>query len=728
MTTDKACRAEELLTGIAAKLPLVDATELGVLAEIQSKLERLAADKTPPKALRGMAARAAKLATHIIMAETPFDTGMKKLGEAVAAMLRAVEQRSAVETPDETRGAATPEPCASEGGDTGEAAAADDATESAASPAAVNTPAAADTAPPSPPQDQDPEPGRRIDADPALLADFITEAHDHIHTAETGLLELENDPANAESLNTVFRACHTIKGVSGFLGLKEINKLSHSIENVMDQARRGELALQPGHIDLLLESFDCLKALVASLEQSMAGAAYEIPAVYASIMERLANPVAVSPVEIPSVPEGARLGDILVQKGAVSEQEISAAAQAQESGDHRKLGEILIEKGAASPRDVAAALAGQAASRQSSRHIEETVRVPVERLDQLVDAIGEAVIAQSMLIADPAIAAMRNSALEKKAANAALIMRKVQELSMSLRMVSIRSTFQKMARLVRDLAKKSGKEVDFFTEGEDTELDKSVVENIGDPLIHMLRNAIDHGIEDSVDERVRLGKPARARVSLRAFHRAGNIYVEVSDDGRGLDREAILAKAIKQGLCAEADKLSDQDIYQFIFRPGFSTAKKVTDVSGRGVGMDVVRKNIQALRGSVEIHTEKGKGSTFSIRLPLTLAIIDGMIVKVGGETYILPTLSIVESIRPQPGQVETILNKGEILRVRESHVRLVRAGSLLNRHESKTDATEGIAIIAEDMLGRRIALLVDEIVGQQQVVIKNIGLSLIHI
>jgi two-component system chemotaxis sensor kinase CheA len=327
-----------------------------------------------------------------------------------------------------------------------------------------------------------------------------------------------------------------------------------------------------------------------------------------------------------------------------------------------------------------------------------------------------------MIAADSVIMASGNQALERKVTQTGLIMRQVQELSMSLRMVSIKATFQKMARLVRDLSKKSGKDVEFVMEGEDTELDKSVVENIGDPLIHMIRNAIDHGVEDSVEERIRRGKPARARVTLRAFHKAGSIYIEICDDGRGLDRDAILAKAIRQGMCGEQDKLSEQEIHQFIFAPGFSTAKTITDISGRGVGMDVVKRNIQALRGSVDIHSEPGVGATFSIRLPLTLAIIDGMIVRVGPESYIIPTLSIVESLKPKNDQVETVLGKGELIKVRGALIPFERLSRLFQENGDEINACDGIVIIIEDMLGKRVALLVDEIIGQQQVVIKSLG------
>ncbi|MBD3320217.1 MAG: hypothetical protein GF350_03890 [Chitinivibrionales bacterium] len=561
--------------------------------------------------------------------------------------------------------------------------------------------------------------------DPSLIKDFVTESRDHINSGESLLLELESNPSDPEHLNSIFRSCHTVKGVAGFLGLKEVGELAHSMENVMDMARKGNLVLEPPHIDLLLESMDCLKEFIAIVENTLNGEAYTLPESYGRIMKNLASPRdlgTAAEIEPASSPEK-KVGEILIEKGEASQEEVQHALAAQEKGDKRKIGEILVEKKNTTSRNVAGALASQNAARKAV--VEETIRVPVDRLDQLVDAIGEAVIAQSMIAADPAVLKTGSQKLERKIAQTGLIMRQVQELSMSLRMISIKSTFQKMARLVRDLSKKSGKEVNFITEGEDTELDKSVVENIGDPLIHMIRNSVDHGIEDTSDDRIRAGKEPVGTVKLSAFHKAGCIYIEITDDGRGLDKDAIMQKAVKQGIARGDEKLSDQEIYQFIFAPGFSTAKKVTDVSGRGVGMDVVRRNIQSLRGSIEIKSEQGNGTTFSIRLPLTLAIIDGMIVRLKDESYIVPTLSIIESLKPRDNQIESVLNKGEMMKVRGELLNFVRLESVFGTNGHTTDPGEGIAIIVENMIGKRIAMLVDEILGQQQVVIKSLGQGL---
>jgi two-component system chemotaxis sensor kinase CheA len=561
-----------------------------------------------------------------------------------------------------------------------------------------------------------------LSCDTSLLNDFITEARDHLHAAETLLLELETDPGNKENLNTIFRAWHTLKGVAGFLGLKEIASLAHKMESQMDLARKGELVLGPGPIDVFLEGNDCLKALIAAIEPAMKGEPFLIPENYDALINKLSTHLSGDISAPATTSKGAdkKMGELLVESGTASPAEVENALAKQAGGDTRKIGEILLDESAVPARAVGNALVAQSTARQM-KNIEETIRVPVNRIDQLVDSIGEAVIAQSMVNANPLLMSVTDQALATKIAHANTIMRQIQELAMSLRMVSIKSTFQKMARLARDLSKKCDRDLEFVTEGEDTELDKSVVENIGDPLIHMIRNSIDHGIEPR-EERLTSGKPAKALVKLRAFHRAGSIFIEVMDDGKGLDKDAIFKKAASKGLCKEGANLSDQEIFQFIFLPGFSTAKVVTDVSGRGVGMDVVRRNIESLRGSCEISSVWGKGTTFSIRLPLTLAIVDGMVVRSGTDKYIIPTLAILESLKATAEQVQTVLGKGKMLSVRGELISMVHLGALLQRANEMWDVTNGIVMIVEDMLGKKIGIFLDEIIGQQQVVIKTLG------
>ena len=292
---------------------------------------------------------------------------------------------------------------------------------------------------------------------------------------------------------------------------------------------------------------------------------------------------------------------------------------------------------------------------------------------------------------------------------------------MSLRMIPIRSTFRRMARLARDVASKVGKKVVLDTKGEDTELDKTVVDAIGDPLVHMIRNAVDHGLEATAEDRIAAGKNPVGRIELRAFHQGGSIHVEIEDDGRGLNREQILAKAVDRGIVTADDSLSDSEVFNLIFAPGFSTAEKVTDVSGRGVGLDVVKRNIEALRGRTEIRSTLGKGTVFSIRLPLTLAIIDGMVVRVGRERYILPTVSIVRMISPGHDDLMSVLGRGTLLTVDDELIPLFRLDEIFSVPDAIQRLDKASAVIVEHE-SRKYAFLVDELLGQQQTVIKPLG------
>ena len=562
------------------------------------------------------------------------------------------------------------------------------------------------------------------DCDSNLVQDFITEARGHLDNADIQLLTIENDNEDQEALNAVFRSFHTIKGVAGFLDLKEISELSHVAEDLLDRARKGSLALSGAAIDTIFETVDTLRTLVSQVEQALSsGEPVEIDPALTALMVKLGEVVEGKSYDTAPLPvdPDKKLGEILVESGRVKAEAVTKALSKKDQNE--KIGEALVKKGGIAAKEVAGALRAQQAARKAKEgvKVKETVNIDTERLDKLIDAIGELVIAESMVSQDEEVLFSASARVSRNLAHLNKITRVVQELGMSMRMVPIRPTFQKMARLVRDLAKKADKDVEFFTSGEETELDRSVVERIGDPLIHLIRNAVDHGIEDSGEERIKAGKPAKSRVGLSAYHQGGSIFIEVTDDGRGLDREAILVKARERGIIQDGSEMTDREVFNLVFAPGFSTAKKVTDVSGRGVGMDVVKRNIEALRGTIELKSELGKGTTVSLRLPLTLAIIDGMIILVGNERYIVPTLSVVESLRPQKKDLSTVYGRGEMLSVRGSLMPLFRASTIFKVNNKKIDPTEVLAIIVENQ-GRHVALLVDSLIGQQQVVIKNLG------
>ncbi|MDR1578529.1 MAG: chemotaxis protein CheA [Deltaproteobacteria bacterium] len=424
--------------------------------------------------------------------------------------------------------------------------------------------------------------------------------------------------------------------------------------------------------------------------------------------------------------QGRLLGEILVSMGRLEHEHLEDALKSQDGLKETKLGEILLKNKIGAPDKVAAALREQKLSEVSPTATTHTVKVDTQKLDGLIDLVGELVITQSLVTANSSIKFLKEQKIIKDLAQVSRITSELQRNAMSLRMVQISQTFRKMNRLVRDLAHKFEKDVEFVTVGEDTDIDRNMVESIYDPLVHMIRNSLDHGLE-SPQERVAVGKKPKGLVCLRAYHQGGNVVIELTDDGRGLDRERVVARAVARGLIASGENLSVQAIHNLVFHPGFSTKDHVTEVSGRGVGMDVVRKSIETLRGKVDFTSEPGQGSTVTIRLPLTLAIIDGMIVRVGDNRYILPTISINESFRPKPEEYFTVKNQGEMIKVRDNLLPLVRLADIVSRSGPRADPASGLVVVVENE-GQRCCLLVDEVLGKQEVVIKSLGETLKYV
>ncbi|MFO7985603.1 MAG: chemotaxis protein CheA [Desulfatiglandaceae bacterium] len=555
------------------------------------------------------------------------------------------------------------------------------------------------------------------DADTDLIAEFITESTDLIEAAEEALLALETDPEDMDAVGTVFRAFHTVKGVSAFLELMAISEMAHHAESLLSRVRDREIRYSGGYADLALRSLDMIKHMVQLVQGALEGTPLYKPEGYDDLMEVLASPEEAGISDEYDAEAGVkspRVGDFLVAEGKADRTKVEEAAS--NEGEDR-IGVKMIKSKAAKVEDVAQALRTQRAI-QGKHVVESSVRVSTGRLDRLVDMVGELVIAHAMVAQDEAVVAGDNYDLLKKVSQTSKIVRELQTLGMSMRMIPLKGTFTKMTRLVRDVSRKVGKHVNLKTEGEETEIDRNMVDVINDPLMHMVRNSVDHGIE-SPEEREKAGKPEQGTVRLAAYHAAGSVVVEIEDDGRGLDADSIMAKARERGLVSKDASLSKREIFNLIFEPGFSTAKTVTDVSGRGVGMDVVKKNIDSLRGQVEIDSEWGKGSTFRMRLPLTLAIIDGMVVRVGDETYIIPTGSIVRSIKPEEDDLTTVLNRGEMLSLQGNLLPVFRLGSLFNIHDHQDNK---LVVVVEDDKQKQAGLIIDDLVGRQQIVIKSLG------
>jgi two-component system chemotaxis sensor kinase CheA len=563
------------------------------------------------------------------------------------------------------------------------------------------------------------------DVDEELLSEFIAEGSDLIEKAEEALLSLETNPEDMDSIGMVFRAFHTVKGTSAFLELTLIAELGHHAESLLSRVRDGEIRYSGGYADLSLRALDMIKELMEGVQAALTGEPLLKPGGYDELVKVLSDPESAGITDEAGDMDAPRVGDLLVAQGKIDRDTLEEAA---ETHPDEKLGVAVVKSQAASVKDVGQALRAQNRIKGGQKVVDSSVRVSTRRLDRLIDMVGELVIAHSMVAQDELIINSDNHDLAKKVAHTSKIVRELQDISMSMRMVPLKATFNKMARLVRDVSRKVGKNVNFISEGEDTEIDRNLVNIINDPLVHMVRNAVDHGIE-LPETRVQNGKSETGEVQLLAYHSAGSVVVEIRDDGQGLEREMILTKAREKGLIPESGDsneraLSDREVFNMIFEPGFSTAQVVTDVSGRGVGMDVVKKNIESLRGQVEIKSEWGQGSVFKMSLPLTLAIIDGMVVRVGSETYVIPTVSIIRSIKPQTGDLSTVLNRGEMLSLPSGLVPLYRMDRLYHIEDATDDPAGAIIVIVEDE-ERQAGLVVDELIGRQQVVIKSLGESM---
>jgi len=508
--------------------------------------------------------------------------------------------------------------------------------------------------------------------DPELVADFILESREHLTSIEQRLLTLEREPKDADAINSVFRGFHTIKGLAGFLEFTAIQEVSHDVETALNLAREGKLAVTPAVIDVILEAVDYLSRAIAAVES---GRACERNPGHDRLLEKVRALMAEEPgVPVPETPP-------------------ETAAQPKADGK----------------RPDAAA--------------ESSVRVDTAKLDYLVDMVGEMVIAQSLVRHNQVVTAASEPGLQRDLAQLSRITGEVQRTAMAMRMVPIGQLFQRTARQVRDLSRKVGKQVELVTRGEDTELDKTIAEELSDPLMHMVRNSIDHGIE-TPDGRRAAGKAPRATITLAAYHQAGQIVIEVADDGRGLDCQKILAKARQKALILDDAHPSESEIFRLILEPGFSTAAQITDISGRGVGMDVVRKQVEKLRGRIEIRSQVAQGTTFLLKLPLTLAIIDGLVVTVGHHRYIVPLFAVREMFRPAVESMFTVQNRQEMALVRGRLLPVLRLYRRFGLAPRTKDPCQALLIVAATE-GQPFCLMVDDLIGKQEVVIKNLGAGL---
>jgi two-component system chemotaxis sensor kinase CheA len=537
-----------------------------------------------------------------------------------------------------------------------------------------------------------------------VLSEFTSEAEEHLNVTEQILIDAGETPDN-NAINGIFRCVHSIKGASAYFGLEEIAKTSHVTENLIDEARSGQRTFDAGLTELMLGYIDLQKKLLGNAKNAIKNGGVinrlDQTQTYLAGLNAYVNKASgAAAFEVASTKEKTSTPKEHAPAPVAAEAKPATPKNHEDHGNNQDHG------------------GGNKDTRRLD--IKTFVKVETNRLDQLIDTIGEMCTYNQMLIKMCRQYLPNVAAVNKNMHQVEKISRELRDIGMSMRLDPIRGLFQKMSRLVWDTAKKLGKQINFKMDGEDTELDRTLIDKLADPLMHMARNAIDHGIEKPAD-REAAGKPKVGTVQLKAFHAGGSVHIQIIDDGRGLDPQKLLAKAIEKGIAQPGTQYSEQEIYAFIFAPGFSTAAVVTDVSGRGVGMDVVKKNIESMRGRVHIKSIVGQGTVFTIELPLTLAIIDGVEIKVGTESYILPALSIVELMRPERSMLSTTLKEGETFHFRGKYLPLFRLGDLYSVAPRFTDPVDALVIVVESG-GEFVALMVDEVLSTQSIVIKRLG------
>ena len=558
---------------------------------------------------------------------------------------------------------------------------------------------------------------------PEMVDRFLAESADLADEVERKTLALAKEgKGGSEAINDIFRAIHTIKGNSGFFGHALLEGLCMDLESLLDKARRGDSPINDALTNTILERIDGIRASIATVvlidaEGKALGRAKDAAS-------PSAGPGAPDTRDPKTAPEAhyRPLGEILVDLGTVNEEEIKQALDIQE----RPLGEILVESGIALATDVDKALEIQRASAGSAERTvddiqRKEIRVDTAKLDKLFELVGELITAESMVLGSPDLSGLKLDNFQKSFSGLNKISREIQETAMMIRMIPLEGLFHKMTRLIRDLSRKFDKPVEFRSSGQETEMDKNVIEQVSDPLVHILRNAIDHGLE-SPAKRAAAGKPPTGTIYLDAKYEGSEIWISVRDDGAGLDRERILMKAVERGLVkGDPSAIPDDEAWKLIFEPGFSTAEVVTEVSGRGVGMDVVKKNLERIRGRVDIKTERGKGTDFILKIPLTMAIIDGITIRSGQNHYSIPLGDILEFFKATPAQITVTEHGEEAVNLRGSILPLIKLGEVFTIPGAALDPTQGIIIVVQSA-GRKACLLIDEVVGNQQIVVKSLS------
>ena len=572
-----------------------------------------------------------------------------------------------------------------------------------------------------------------------IVESFVVETREIFEQLDTDLIELEQRPDDAELVNRIFRAVHTVKGTAGFLGLEAISHLTHNFEDVLNRLRKGDIQFEPSMLDVMLEAFDWMKVLLQQVENRKLE-----PVDLGEIVGKLKALTGKEPAkegehtlseEAPQTVADEE-NSSSERQDVAPEESVAASEDSTDQVASKSEASPVVEQGSPEPEkkqsaqpsrlEKAASAARKAADKLKLK--DSTIRVEVNRLDHLMNLVGELVLGRNRLSQvtealhhGEGDAELWMHRLVETTSQIDLITTELQSALIKVRMVPVGRVFSRFPRVVRDIAREFNKKIDLVIEGEDTELDKSLIEELGDPLLHLVRNAADHGIE-TPEERVKAGKPEKGRIRLAAEYEGNYVVIYIEDDGKGMDPEKLKKKAIDVGILSreEAASMSDEEAFALIFRPGFSTADKVSKVSGRGVGMDVVKTNLSRLNGTIEIRSEIGKGTTFALRLPLTLAIIQGLLVRVRDEIFVIPLHAVIEVVGMTSEDINSIYGQ-EVVRIREQVIPLIRIGELLDVPGYTRDAEHFYTVVA-GVAHHRIGLVVDELLGQQEIVIKTIG------
>lgn len=558
-----------------------------------------------------------------------------------------------------------------------------------------------------------------LSKDPALLQDFLNECDELLAQLDQDLVALESAPEDSDLLNRIFRAFHTIKGTSGFMGFQQVVDLTHQAEDVLNAMRKGECKANRRAMDVFLKALDQLRRMLADIRLGQPRS-YELGELLGSLRQ----------VMQPSAPDRPMLGEILVAEGVITHAERRAALE-DAAATKQKLGEVLIQKNLVTPGQIQEALSKQV-SASALKDSALTVRVGVEKLDDFVNLAGELVLERNRinrLAQEFAVRTISRDDLERSlmdfSRRLSFITDELQATSLKTRMVPVDAVFRKFPRMIRDLSHSLGKEVSLVIRGEKTEVDRAIVEEIADPLLHLIRNSIDHGIE-SPSVREAAGKPRKGTLRLEARPQGETIAIQVSDDGAGINPQRVGAKAVERGMIA-AERLRSMrpaEVLDLIFLPGFSTAERTSEVSGRGVGMDVVRANLKKLNGTIDLQSEVGRGTTIILKLPLTLAILPVLLVRVSDQTFALPLRSVTEILRADVSQLH-VSDSVEMLHVRDQVIPLGRMRKLLRLDDASPDTGGQIRVVVMAAGDRKLALMVDEFVGQEETVIKPLGSKL---